>query len=69
MQVVQSAPGTQDPTAWADLTTKMKEGVITTFSANVLLYEEGVRKADSQRQLQGWQYSTFFLQKVQSFWP
>lgn len=28
------------------------------------LYEEDVRKADSQRQLEGWQYLPFFLQKA-----
>lgn len=28
------------------------------------LYEENVRKADSQRQLEGWHFLPFFLQKV-----
>jgi len=53
-----------DPTAWAEFSTKAKEGIISTFDANVTLYEEDVRKADSQRQLDGWRYLTFFLQKV-----
>ncbi|KAI5476177.1 hypothetical protein MNV49_000338 [Pseudohyphozyma bogoriensis] len=53
----------EDPTAWAEFTTKVKEAVITTFNSNVALYEEDVRKADSQRQLEGWQYTSFFLQK------
>lgn len=53
----------EDPTTWAEFTAKLKEGVIATFSANVLLYEEDVKKADSQRQLAGWQYASFFLQK------
>jgi len=53
-----------DPTAWAEFSTKAKEGIVATFDANVALYEEDVRKADSQRQLEGWQYLTFFLQKV-----
>jgi hypothetical protein len=53
-----------DPTAWAEFSTKAKEGIIATFDSNVTLYEEDVRKADSQRQLEGWQYLTFFMQKV-----
>lgn len=42
----------------------MKEGIVSTFDSNVALYEEDVKKADSQRQLAGWQYTTFFAQKV-----
>lgn len=44
----------------------MKEGIISTFDSNVTLYEENVRKADSQRQLEGWHFLPFFLQKVSS---
>lgn len=62
VQVAQNR--SDDPTAWAEFSSKVKEGIITTFDANVALYEEDVRKADSQRQLEGWQYLTFFLQKV-----
>lgn len=54
----------EDPTTWAEFMIKIKEGIIFTFDTNVSVYEEDVRKADSQRQLQGWQYTTFFLQKV-----
>ncbi|KAL8287387.1 hypothetical protein RQP46_003839 [Phenoliferia psychrophenolica] len=53
----------EDPTTWAEFLIKMKEGVIVTFDTNVSVYEEDVRKADSQRQLEGWQYTSFFLQK------
>lgn len=63
IQVYQAASA-EDPTAWAEFSNKVKEGIITTFDSNVLLYEEDVRKADSQRQLDGWQYLPFFLQKV-----
>ncbi|GAA5999266.1 transport protein particle complex II subunit TRS130 [Rhodotorula paludigena] len=62
IQVVQGA-SEQDPTAWAEFLTKVKEGVVATFDSNVGLYEENVRKADSQRQLDGWQYLPFFRQK------
>jgi hypothetical protein len=63
IQVAQNE-GEDDPTAWAEFTVKVKEAILATFDTNVALYEEDVRKADSQRQLQGWQYGTFFLQKV-----
>ncbi|KPV71634.1 uncharacterized protein RHOBADRAFT_56475 [Rhodotorula graminis WP1] len=62
IQVVQGASA-DDPTAWAEFLTKVKEGVVATFDTNVGLYEENVRKADSQRQLEGWQFLPFFRQK------
>ncbi|TKA56715.1 hypothetical protein B0A53_01910 [Rhodotorula sp. CCFEE 5036] len=62
IQVVQGASA-DDPTSWADFLTKMKECVVTTFDANVALYEENIRKADSQRMLAGWQFLPFCRQK------
>ncbi|GAA5867144.1 hypothetical protein JCM1840_001497 [Sporobolomyces johnsonii] len=62
IQVAQGASA-DDPTAWAEFSNKVKEGVIATFDSNVGLYEENVRKADSQRQLEGWHFLPFFLQK------
>ncbi|GAA5937732.1 transport protein particle complex II subunit TRS130 [Sporobolomyces koalae] len=62
IQVAQGASA-DDPTAWAEFSNKVKEGIITTFDSNVTLYEENVRKADSQRQLEGWHFLPFFLQK------
>ncbi|SDA01500.1 BZ3500_MvSof-1268-A1-R1_Chr10-1g02728 [Microbotryum saponariae] len=60
---IQVGASADDPTAWAEFSNKVKEGVLTTFDTNVSLYEENVRKADSQRQLEGWQFQPFFLQK------
>ncbi|BGP09807.1 hypothetical protein JCM10049v2_005681 [Rhodotorula toruloides] len=62
IQVVQGSSA-DDPTAWAEFLSKVKEGLIATFDSNVALYEESVRKADSQRQLSGWQFLPFFRQK------
>ncbi|GAA5971043.1 hypothetical protein JCM21900_002788 [Sporobolomyces salmonicolor] len=62
IQVAQGASA-DDPTAWAEFSNKIKEGIIATFDSNVGLYEENVRKADSQRQLEGWHFLPFFLQK------
>ncbi|GAA6060213.1 hypothetical protein JCM10212_002292 [Sporobolomyces blumeae] len=62
IQVAQGASA-DDPTAWAEFSNKVKEGLISTFDSIVTLYEENVRKADSQRQLEGWNFLPFFLQK------
>ncbi|GAA5867425.1 hypothetical protein JCM8547_007499 [Rhodosporidiobolus lusitaniae] len=62
IQVAQGSSA-EDPTAWAEFLTKVKEGIVATFDSNVGLYEENVRKADSQRQLPGWQFLLFFRQK------
>ncbi|GAA5886852.1 hypothetical protein JCM6882_005915 [Rhodosporidiobolus microsporus] len=62
IQVVQGS-SIEDPTVWAEFLSKVKEGIIATFDSNIVLYEENVRKADSQRQLPGWQFLPFFRQK------
>ncbi|KAG0299826.1 hypothetical protein BGZ98_009724 [Dissophora globulifera] len=48
---------------WADFTEKMKEGIMTSFDQNVLTFEEDIRRLDSQRQMPGWNYCTFFILK------
>ncbi|KAK4046679.1 hypothetical protein OIV83_005882 [Microbotryomycetes sp. JL201] len=62
IQVAQAASA-EDPTAWAEFQNKLKEAIVATFDSNVSLYEEDIRRADSQRQLEGWQYLPFFRQK------
>ncbi|OAQ29544.1 hypothetical protein K457DRAFT_125745 [Linnemannia elongata AG-77] len=48
---------------WADFTDKMKEGIVTSFDQNVMTFEEDIRRLDSQRQMPGWNYCTFFILK------
>ncbi|KAF9438535.1 hypothetical protein BGZ76_007066 [Entomortierella beljakovae] len=48
---------------WADFTDKMKEGIMTSFDQNVMTFEEDIRRLDSQRQMPGWNYCTFFILK------
>ncbi|KAF9291883.1 hypothetical protein BGZ68_001437 [Mortierella alpina] len=48
---------------WADFTEKMKEGIVASFDQNVLTFEEDIRRLDSQRQMPGWNYCTFFILK------
>ncbi|KAF8983315.1 hypothetical protein BGZ46_010513, partial [Entomortierella lignicola] len=48
---------------WADFTEKMKDGIVSSFDQNVLTFEEDIRRLDSQRQMPGWNYCTFFILK------
>ncbi|KAF9364317.1 hypothetical protein BGX34_001903 [Mortierella sp. NVP85] len=48
---------------WAEFTEKMKEGIVSSFDQNVMSFEEDVRRLDSQRQMPGWNYCTFFILK------
>lgn len=64
-------PGSQaDETAtdyasiWKDFLSKSKESIILSFDGVFTSYEEDVRKVDSQRQMPGWNFCTFFIQKV-----
>ncbi|KDQ16168.1 hypothetical protein BOTBODRAFT_65084 [Botryobasidium botryosum FD-172 SS1] len=57
------SPGVDDPTAWTDLISKMKEGIMSTFDAGVALREEEVKRSESQRTMPGWNFCTFFTLK------
>ncbi|KAG0228740.1 hypothetical protein BGW41_003351 [Actinomortierella wolfii] len=48
---------------WADFKAKVKEGILTSFDQNVMSFEEDIRRLDSQRQMPGWNYCTFFILK------
>lgn len=63
-----SKPGSaQDPPELADqlddLIEKMKNAILTSFDLRVRQYEEDVREKDSQRNLPGWNFCTFFILK------
>jgi hypothetical protein len=67
VQIAHVGGQAEDPVIWADLFSKLKESMIQIFDARVSLYEDDVRKTDNQRQLPGWNFCTFFIQKVRSF--
>jgi len=61
---------TEELEMWQDILGKIKECVLQSFDSRVLQYEEDIRKMDSQRNLPGWNYCTFFILKeglAQSF--
>jgi hypothetical protein len=49
---------------WREFLYKSKESIVVSFDSNFTSYEEDVRKIDSQRQMPGWNFCTFFIQKV-----
>ncbi|KAG8842313.1 hypothetical protein FRB96_005595 [Tulasnella sp. 330] len=57
------AVGSDDPGAWSDLLSKMKEGIISTFDAHIVQREEEIRRSETQRQMPGWNFCTFFILK------
>jgi trafficking protein particle complex subunit 10 len=52
------------PAIWAELLNKMKDSILGSFSQAVLQREEEIRRSESQRQMPGWNYCTFFILKV-----
>lgn len=48
---------------WEDLTLKLKSLILASFDLRVSQYEEDIKEKDSQRNLPGWNFNTFFLLK------
>lgn len=57
----------QPPTELAeqleDLVEKMQTGILASFDQRVAQYEEDIKERDSQRNLPGWNFCTFFILK------
>ncbi|CDO72874.1 hypothetical protein BN946_scf185002.g59 [Trametes cinnabarina] len=62
VQLVWSADK-DNPAVWADLITKIKEGILSAFDAALTQREEEVRRSEGQRQMPGWNFCTFFILK------
>lgn len=50
-----------------DLISKMKDGIVSSFDANVAQREEETKAMEGLRTMPGWNFCTFFILKV-SFW-
>lgn len=48
---------------WEDLTHMLKSLILASFDLRVGQYEEDIKERDSQRNLPGWNFNTFFLLK------
>ena len=53
----------EDHNGLNDLTSKLKSLILASFDQRVSQYEEDIREKDSQRNLPGWNFNTFFLLK------
>lgn len=53
----------EDPTIWRDFVAKLKELLVASIDANFTSYEDDVRRVDAQRQMPGWNFCTFFVNK------
>ncbi len=52
------------PRAWADIMSKIKEGVTSAFDSAVTQREDEIKRLEAQRQMPGWNFCTFFVLKV-----
>jgi trafficking protein particle complex subunit 10 len=48
---------------WQDLVEKLKVSILSSFDRRVRQYEADIRERDSQRNLPGWNFCTFFILK------
>ena len=58
------APEYENPTAWAELINKVKDGILSAFDNAIMQREEEVRRSEGQRQMPGWNFCTYFILKV-----
>lgn len=56
--------GQEDPGAWVELISKIKEGVIYAVDYSINQREEEVKRSEGQRLMPGWNFCTFFILKV-----
>ncbi|KAF8894667.1 trafficking protein particle complex subunit 10 [Infundibulicybe gibba] len=56
-------PGNENPAIWAEPMSKIKDGILCAFDSAVAQREEEVKRSESQRQMPGWNFCTFFILK------
>ena len=52
-----------DRNGWEDLIAKMKSQILASFDLRVNQYEEDIREKETQKNLPGWNFNTFFILK------
>lgn len=57
----------ENPAAWADFVTKLKEGILAAFDSAFTQREAEVKRSEGQVQMPGWNFCTFFVLKVIRF--
>lgn len=56
-----------NPATWAELISKVKDGLLSAFDGAVAQREEDVRRSEGQRQMPGWNFCTYFILKVMPY--
>lgn len=56
--------GNENPLAWAEFINKLKECIIYSFDSAIAARQEEVRRSESQQNMPGWNFCTFFILKV-----
>jgi hypothetical protein len=59
-------PNPDEPSLWMDLISKMKDGIVASFDASVVLREEEIKAMEAMRTMPGWNFCTFFILKVRT---
>lgn len=59
--------GQNNPAAWAEMLSKIKEGILVAFDSTIAQRSEEVKRSAGQRLMPGWNYCTFFILKVISY--
>ncbi|KIP08175.1 hypothetical protein PHLGIDRAFT_88626 [Phlebiopsis gigantea 11061_1 CR5-6] len=57
------SPDHDNPAAWADLIGKVKDGILSAFDNAMTQREDEIRRSESQRQMPGWNFCTYFILK------
>ncbi|KAK7014963.1 trafficking protein particle complex subunit 10 [Favolaschia claudopus] len=55
--------GSQNPAVWAEFLNKLKDGLLSSFDSAISQREDEVKRSESQRQMPGWNFCTFFTLK------
>ncbi|KAJ8522932.1 hypothetical protein ONZ45_g562 [Pleurotus djamor] len=63
IQLTWSPQNDTNPAVWVDLINKMKDGLLLAFESAVSQREDDLRRSESQRQMPGWNFCTFFILK------
>lgn len=57
----------ENPAAWAEFVTRLKEGILVAFDSAFTQREAEVKRSEGQVQMPGWNFCTFFVLKVTHF--
>ncbi|KAI0319372.1 trafficking protein particle complex subunit 10 [Amylostereum chailletii] len=55
--------GQNNPAVWAELLSKIKDGILSAFDASISQREVEVKRSEEQRLMPGWNFCTFFVLK------